>query len=199
MEEKNKNHVSEFFNSKKSETSKRRFLKEDYIPSDKKSFSQKYGRRTTLNKESENLVPEFVKKLFESENKVTLKSKPKKFVEDNNPNNSVEFTFHRFGDVYSDPNEDDVNEIVKKLFSIALNHGSCAYFHLYEEKDEENLQYFSNECKDAIWTIKLGTTVGSFTPEDLDIIKEAEEFFDEIAVSTCAEQDDLYDDDYDDE
>lgn len=46
-----------------------RRYREDYIPGDKKSFSQKYGAGASLiNEEDDDLVPEFVKKIFESNN-----------------------------------------------------------------------------------------------------------------------------------
>lgn len=65
-----------------------RRYKEDYIPGDKKSFSQKYGVGASLiNEEDDDLVPEFVKKIFESNNSAPKneklnESKVKKLKED---------------------------------------------------------------------------------------------------------------------
>lgn len=53
-----------------------RRYREDYIPGDKKSFSQKYGVGASLiNEEDDDLVPEFVKKIFESNNSVPKNEK----------------------------------------------------------------------------------------------------------------------------
>ena len=106
-----------------------RRYKEDYIPGDKKSFSQKYGVGASLiNEEDDDLVPEFVKKIFESNNS-TLKNE--KFTESRNVKRMKEA---QYDDFYA-----ALNAIVKMAdnFDISTAEGRKEYVDLIKNAVSE--------------------------------------------------------------
>lgn len=108
-----------------------RRYKEDYIPGDKKSFSQKYGAGASLiNEEDDDLVPEFVKKIFESNNSTP---KNEKFTESRNVKRMKEA---QYDDFYA-----ALNAIVKMAdnFDISTPEGRKEYIDLIENAVSEAL------------------------------------------------------------
>lgn len=107
-----------------------RRYREDYIPGDKKSFSQKYGAGASLiNEEDDDLVPEFVKKIFESNN-----SAPKN--EKLNESKVKKLKEEQYDDFYA-----ALNAIVKMAdnFDITTKEGRKKYISLIQNAVSEAL------------------------------------------------------------
>ena len=108
-----------------------RRYREDYIPGDKKSFSQKYGAGASLiNEEDDDLVPEFVKKIFESNNSTPKNEKLNESkVEKLNEGKVKKLKEAEYDDFYA-----ALNAIVKMAdnFDISTPEGRKEYIDLIE-------------------------------------------------------------------
>lgn len=195
----NKDLMTEFLNSRKiAKPSKRKFLKEDYIPSDKKSFSQKYGRRTTLDKNSENLIPEFVKKLFENENKP--QRKVLKEDTDGIRSSTYEASFWQFGGIDGmGPSDDDTNKALGDLIEIANRHSGKLTLTKEQDSSEMGEDEYYNEDGSDIMNVVIDISPSTFTAEDVAKINEIDEIFADAFFYRAPEQSPYYEDDFDDD
>ena len=126
-----------------------RRYKEDYIPGDKKSFSQKYGVGASLiNEEDDDLVPEFVKKIFESNNSTPKNEKL------NESRNVKRMKEAQYDDFYA-----ALNAIVKMAdnFDISTAEGRKEYVDLIKNAVSEALgevqQEYDVEFGDITMTV----------------------------------------------
>lgn len=126
-----------------------RRYREDYIPGDKKSFSQKYGAGASLiNEEDDDLVPEFVKKIFESNNPAPKNEKL------NESRNVKRMKEAQYDDFYA-----ALNAIVKMAdnFDISTAEGRKKYVNLIKNAVSEALgevqQEYDVEFGDVTMTV----------------------------------------------